>query len=320
LGAAVFTEKYNVEFSAVPPYSFELTVHKPAGWWWSTPNEVFKDGVLWTTARFDSRLCGLRLNSTGTLGKPKVHCTVFSDKNLDAQEKENVSNTIKRALRVEEDLSEFYMMAQKDKILRQPAEDLYGMRTPAWPELFPVLILAVTLQMAPMKRSNQMMDLLIETFGDEVCFDGKVIAHWPSPEKVAGLAVEELKSKAKLGYRSQNLISIAQKLTGDFPRVDKLWMMPPDEAKKQLLTLRGIGDYSADIVMPGMGFPLDVWSAKIFSILFQGKEPESPREAIPELKKIAEKRWGNWQGHAFVYILNDLPRISKRLGVDLTRF
>ena len=313
-------EAHEVEFSAVPPYSFELNVHKPAGWWWSTPNEVFEDGILWTTARFDSRLFGLRLNSTGTPHKPKVQCTIFSDTKLNGQEKESVSNTIKRALRVDEDLSEFYLMARKDEILRQPVEDLYGMRTPAWPELFPALILAVTLQMAPMKRSNQMMDLLIENFGDVICFDGKVIAHWPSPDKVAELAVDEMKAKAKLGYRAQNLISIAQSLRDGFPTADQLAKMPPNEAKKQLLTLRGIGDYSADIVMPGMVFPLDVWSAKIFSILFHGKEPESSREAIPELKKLAEKRWGKWQGHAFVYILNALPRTSKRIGFDLTRF
>lgn len=71
--------------------------------------------------------------------------------------------------------------------------------------------------------------------------------------------------------------------------------------------------------MPGMGFPLDAWSAKTFSILLLGKEPESPRDAIPELKRMAEERWGKWRGHVFVYVLNDLPRISKRLGVDLTR-
>jgi hypothetical protein len=84
--------------------------------------------------------------------------------------------------------------------------------------------------------------------------------------------------------------------------------------------LRGIGDYSAEIVMPEAGFPLDSWSAKIFYLLFFGKNPESSREVIPELKKIAEERWGKWRGHAFVYVLNDLRQISKRLGVDLTRF
>jgi N-glycosylase/DNA lyase len=129
-----------------------------------------------------------------------------------------------------------------------------------------------------------------------------------------------LEEKAKLGYRAKSLLSIAKTLQESFPTADKLAMMPPDEAKKQLMTLRGIGEYSAEIVMLGPGFPLDVWSAKIFSILFTGKEPESPRDAIPDLKKVAEERWGRWRGHAFVYVLNDLPKISKRLGIDLTKF
>jgi 3-methyladenine DNA glycosylase/8-oxoguanine DNA glycosylase len=102
--------------------------------------------------------------------------------------------------------------------------------------------------------------------------------------------------------------------------MDELWKLGAEKAKEKLLTLRGIGDYSADIVVPGMGFPLDVWSAKIFHILFFGKVPEKPREAIPFLKKIAEERWGKWCGQAFVYVLNDLPRLSKRVGFDLIQF
>jgi len=72
--------------------------------------------------------------------------------------------------------------------------------------------------------------------------------------------------------------------------------------------------------MLGMGFPLDVWSAKIVHILFFGKESDSPREAITALKEIGEKRWGKCRGYAFVCVLNDLPKISKRIGVDLTQF
>ncbi len=72
--------------------------------------------------------------------------------------------------------------------------------------------------------------------------------------------------------------------------------------------------------MPHMGFPLDVWSAKIFHVLFFGKEPEKPREVIPALKKVAEERWGEWRGYAFVYVLNDLEKLSKRVGFDLTQF
>ena len=316
----MFTDKQHVEFTAIPPYNFALTMHKPAGWWWSTPNEVFENGTLWTTARLNSRLYGLRLQAAEGSRKPAVTCTVFSDRAMDKVEKERVADTVERALGVKEDINEFYAMACKDEILSQTVKDLKGMRTVAWPELFPALILAVTLQMAPLKRSNQMMDLLVENYGDKVTFDGKTIVHWPSPKTIASLKVSELKQKAKIGYRALNLKSIAETLEKGFPSSEELVVMPSDEAKKQLMSLRGIGDYSAEIVMPGMRFPLDVWSAKIFSVLFYGKEPDQPREIIPELKKVAEERWGNWRGHAFVYVLNDLPRISKRLGVDLTRF
>jgi 3-methyladenine DNA glycosylase/8-oxoguanine DNA glycosylase len=316
----LYKEAHRVELEATPPFSFELTVHKPAGWWWSTPNEIFKDDVLWTATRFDHKLLGLKMCSRGTSRKPCVQCQVFAPKQLNDEEKANVASIVKSALSVEEDLREFYAIAQKDTILRDVVEDLCGMRTVSWPDLLPALILAVTLQMAPMKRSNQMMDLLLENFGDTIRFDEKTVRYWPSAEKLASSSVEDLKTKARLGYRAANLQSIAITLKDGFPTMQQLWEMPHDEAKKQLLNLRGIGDYSADIVVPGMGFPLDVWSAKIFHILLLGKETESPREAIPMLKRMAEERWGKWRGHVFAYVLNDLPRISKRIGFDLTRF
>jgi len=313
-------EAYSVEFEAVPPYNFELTVHKPAGWWWSTPNEIFEDGVLWTATRLNSTAVGLKLKSVGTVQKPRVRCGVFAREKISAQDEACVTRIVKRALRTEEDISEFYALARKDDVLKAVVEDLYGMHTVSWPELFPALILAVALQMAPMKRSNQMMELLLENFGERVRFDGKVLGYWPSPERVAALSVDELRAKAKLGYRAENLVSIAKALRAGFPTMQQLWEIGPSETKKRLLSLRGIGEYSAEIIMPGMGFPLDVWSAKIFNILFYGTEPENVRKSIMALKQAAEERWGKWKGYAFVYVLNDLPRISARIGVDLTIF
>jgi DNA-3-methyladenine glycosylase II len=313
-------EAYSVEFEAAPPYSFERTLHKPAGWWWSTPDEIFQNGTCWTVTRFHGELIGLKLRSTGTIEKPRIHCVIYSGNKLGASEKQGITRMVKRALKIEEDLTEFYMLSQKDNILRGVVEDLYGMHTVGWPELFPALILAVTLQMAPMKRSNQMMGLLIENFGDRAGFDGKAIKYWPPVETIAASSVDELKAKAKLGYRAANLVAIVEALKNGVPTMDELWAMAPEEAKKQLLTLRGIGDYSAELVMPRRGFPLDVWSAKIFNVLFFGNSPQKPREAIPALKKVAEERWGDWRGYAFVYVLNDLPKLSERVGFDLTRF
>ena len=313
-------EAYSIEVEAVPPYSFELTLRKPAGWWWSTPDEIFKNGTCWTLTRFNNELLGLKFWSTGTLQNPRINCTIYSKTKPDDSEKKGITRMIKRALKTEEDLTEFYKLAAKDKILSAMVKDLYGMHTVGWPELFPALILAVTLQMAPMKRSNQMMEMLIANFGDQAGFNGKNMRYWPSAKTIAHSPAEELKTKAKLGYRAANIIAIAKALQKGFPTMDELWDMEPEEAKKKLLTLRGIGEYSAELVMPKMGFPLDVWSSKIFNFLFFGKAPENPRKAIPLLKQTAEERWGKWKGYAFVYVLNNLPRLSKRVNVDLTQF
>ncbi|MCL5949524.1 MAG: hypothetical protein M1490_03495 [Candidatus Bathyarchaeota archaeon] len=313
-------DSFTVEVEAIPPYNFELTLRKPAGWYWSTPEELCEKGTCWSVTRFNGELLGLKLHSIGTIRKPKIHCSVYSQTKLGDSGKQAITRMLKRALKAEEDLSGFYNLSRKDDILQGVVKDLYGMHTVGWPELFPALILAVSLQMAPMKRSNQMMDLLMANFGDQASFDGRTIRYWPSDQTIANASVEVLKEKAKLGYRAKNLKAIATSLTQGFPSMDELYAMEPQEAKKKLLTLQGIGEYSAELVMPRMGFPLDVWSAKIFNVLFYGKIPEKPRDAIPALKEAAQQRWGNWRGYAFVYVLNDLPKLSKRLGIDLTKF
>ena len=311
---------FTVELEAIPPYNFEFTVRKPAGWYWSTPEEIFEKGVCWSVTRFNGQLLGLKLSSLGTVQNPLITCTIYSHSKVNDSTKQDLTRMLKRALNAEEDLKGFYELSQKDDILQGVVKDLYGMHTIGWPELFPALILAVSLQMAPMKRSGQMMDMLLANFGDRASFDGKTMRYWPSSQTIANASVEELMSKAKLGYRAKNLKAIATTLTQDFPNMDELFVLNPEEAKNKLLTLRGIGEYSAELVMPKTGFQLDVWSAKIFSLLFYGKISEKPRDAIPALKLAAEQRWGNWRGFAFVYVLNDLPQLSARIGIDLTKF
>ena len=311
---------HSFELNAVPPYSFDLTVHKPAGWWWATPYEIYEADVLWTAMRIRENLIGLKLESLGAPMKPRIGCHVYSESEPREELKGEAQRSIRRALRTDEDLNPFYEMALKDDILRDVVQDLRGMRTQGWQDLFPALILAVTLQMAPMKRSNQMMDLLLRSFGDRINFEGREVTYWPSPSKIARTDEKDLWNVAKLGYRARNLKSIADELVGGFPTMEELSEMPYEEAKGRLMTLRGIGDYSADLVIGRMGIPLDVWSAKIFHVLFFSKVPESPRESIPELRRVATQRWGEWASHAFVYILNDLRRISQRIGFDLTKF
>jgi 3-methyladenine DNA glycosylase/8-oxoguanine DNA glycosylase len=316
----VYDLRFSTSFqlSAIPPYDFALTVRKPAGWSFLTPYEAFEDSILWTAMRMPSgEMFGLKLKSTGTVEKPKVFCEVHSSRKLSVAERKRLLGVVSWMLSLEEDVKPFYALAKRDSLVKALVEDLYGMRRTKRPDVFPQLILAVTLQMAPIARSDQMMNLLIKGYGEKVLFDGKEVLCWPSPAVVAQENVRELKERCKLGYRAPAVKAIAQAMSEGFPTLQELERMSADEAKAKLMELKGIGEYSADIVSPHFGFPLDVWSAKIFSLLLLGEEPDSPRTVIPKLKKIAEKRWGRWRGYVFTHVLNDMPNLSKRLRLNL---
>ena len=304
----------------VPPYDFALTVHKPAGWSLLTPFEIFEKGVLWTAMRMPSgKVFGLKLRSLGTVEKPGISCETYCRRKLGSIERRELSKTVVWTLNLSEDISQFYALAQHDPLVKVLVKDLYGMRNTRQPDIFPRLILALTLQMAPISRSNQMMDLLIKEYGERVRFDEKELLYWPSPERIANTAVRELEKKCKLGYRAKSLRGIAEAVHEGFPSPQELEKMTDQEAKAKLMELKGIGEYSADIVSPHPGFALDVWSTKIFSLLILGKEAESPRSVIPNLKKMAEDRWGQWRGYVFIYVFHDLTNLSNRFKLELTR-
>jgi 3-methyladenine DNA glycosylase/8-oxoguanine DNA glycosylase len=309
-----------LKLEALPPYDFGLSVHKPAGWPLSTPFEVFENGTLWTVMRaFSGELFGLKLKSIGTIETPKISCEIRSHGELGASQKREMLETLTWMLNLKEDVKGFYALAKRDAIVKALTKDLYGMRNTKQPDLFSRLILAVTLQMAPITRSNQMMNLLIKEYGDRVNFDGRDILYCPPAEKIASAEVREIERKCKLGYRAKFLKEIAETLQAGFPTLRELEELPAQEAKAKLMELNGVGEYSADIVLPHSGFALDVWSAKIFSALLLGKKTESPRNLIPKLKKMAEDRWGKWRGYVFIYVLHDLDNLSRRFNLDLTQ-
>jgi 3-methyladenine DNA glycosylase/8-oxoguanine DNA glycosylase len=206
---------FTVELEAIPPYNFELTIRKPAGWFWSTPEEIFENGTCWSVTRFKDELLGLKLHSTGTIQKPQTQCEIYSRTKLGESSKQSIRQMLKRSLKAEEDLSGFYELSQKDDVLQTVVRDLYGMHTVGWPELFPALILAVSLQMAPMKRSNQMMDLLVVNFGDDAKFDGNCSILALSSDH-RDRSVGRVENKAKLGYRAKNLLSYCNNPNSSF--------------------------------------------------------------------------------------------------------
>lgn len=128
---------HRFELAAQSPFSYELTLRKPAGWWWATPSEVYEGKTLWSAIRFKENLLGVKFSNLGTTDKPRISCAIYSSTNLAQDERQKIEETIRRSLRTNEDLNPFYEMAERDEILGPVVKDLWGMRILWWPDLFP---------------------------------------------------------------------------------------------------------------------------------------------------------------------------------------
>jgi len=314
---------FSLELDAVPPYSFERTVHNPAGWHWNNTLEVYEKGKIWTALYLSAeKPVGLRLEPRGTVEKPKVLAKFFSLQKLAISEENEVIELVKRGTGLKENIMEFYEAVKNDSVLKHTIHDLYGMRRgmALSAHIFNSATLAITLQNAPLNRTSQMLRLLITNYGEKLTFDHKTTYTWPSPKSIMTADAKELTEKCKLGYRTKYLQSIAEAVQKQTcPTIEELLQMPFEEAKAELTKLKGIGEYSAEAILPhGEAFPIDIWSAQIFHKLFFPSQPLPPKqEAIGIVRKQAAERWGRWRRLAFVYVLSDLGNLSKKLKISL---
>jgi DNA-3-methyladenine glycosylase II len=301
----------------IPPFSFQLTARKPAEWDLFTPGEVYEDGVLWTAIRFEGRPVGLKFKSHGTVEKPGIDVSLYSQKRLSKSEMVELRALIATCLGTNEDLRAFYAVAREDSILKHVVDDLYGMHDTQTNSLFNSVILSICLQMARLSRSLQMMDAINRVYGDALEFDGRKVLIQPSAERIAKLDPAVLAKKCNLGYRAKYLVASAKMIASGFPEMREIMVLSPEAAKEKLMELPGVGDYAADIINPHGGFPIDAWSVDVFGLLFFGKEPKNRRLEIEKVKAEGIKRWGSWSWMAFFYIAQDLKNLSERLGLQL---
>ena len=227
---------------AIPePFDFALTVAKPAGWPWSTPKEIFEKSTLWTGIRIGDTPVGLVMNAK----KNRVTVRAYTASPLTKPVAADLKDMMSAGLGADEDLIGFYRFADNDPVLKQSVSDHPGMRIGLLDDVFGGVILAILLQMAPIERSEQMMDKVLEHFGTRISFDGSEVILWPRAEEIATLDPVILRKDAMLGYRAERLVKAAQFLTGHPISLRQLATVPEDEAMKILTAIPGIGRYSA---------------------------------------------------------------------------
>ena len=145
---------------------------------------------------------------------------------------------VRRLLGFDFDLVAFSAWAAGEKLLAPLVVRFAGYRPTLAPEPFEMLVGAITAQQVSLFSAVAIRNRLVEQFGEQV---GRVWA-FPTRERLAAVSEDELFSLGFSRRKAEYVVGLAR---SDLD-LEGLALLPDDEVKAQLTSLRGLGEWTAD--------------------------------------------------------------------------
>jgi len=296
------------------PFHFDGTFHKPSHF----PDKLsdWESGKYWQTIRIGKKLFGLKVENREESSKPKIKVTVFYD-DISDKEIENIKNEIIWRFDLHADLKEFNKLTKSDKRFYPIFKKWIGMRNSSAHNLYELLIVAVVLQNATVRRTVQMMTALLDNYGTKVNFDDKeIFAIW-LPGKLENVSEQNLRD-LKIGYRAKFIKRLSQDFAEGKIDEQKLREFDQESAKKELLKLYGVGPETARILLFEVCHQYNTfdhiapWQQKIYSQLFYKK----PLVSAGKIRDDIRKQYGEYSMLAVHYIWEDIFWKRKNEKID----
>jgi DNA-3-methyladenine glycosylase II len=139
------------------------------------------------------------------------------------------------------DLDTFYAFAQSDRVLAPLVHGLRGLRPPLNPDPYETLVTSITAQQVSLRSAFAVRNRLIERFGVRA----EHAWAFPTEERMASANEDDLRELGFSGRKAEYVLGLAR------AGVDwnDLAALADDELKSRLVTLRGLGEWSADWFM-----------------------------------------------------------------------
>ncbi len=152
---------------------------------------------------------------------------------------EEIGFEVCKLLGLEFDLLGFERFAREtDTTLAGLVDRLEGYRPPVAPDPFETLVTSITAQQVSLASAFAIRSRMIERLGER----GRVAYAFPSRDRLAAAHPEELTDVGFSRRKAEYVIGLAQADVG----YDELERLPDDEVKARLVSIRGLGEWTAD--------------------------------------------------------------------------
>ncbi len=289
------------------PFAFDSTFYKSDHF--TSGDNHWEPGIRWQTWNWQGKCLGIKFSNKGTAENPLVEIKIYAKEKIPENFANSLISEIKYLYNLDLDLRDFYKTFKKDKFLYPIIKKWRGMRPGHPSSLYEYLIIGILLQNAPVRRSIQMFDALLEKYGKLLEFDGKKLWCLWSPGGLRKTSENDLRA-LKVGYRAKSIKKIddyfAKKLINEW----ELRKKGRETQMRELLKLYGVGPATVWYLLFDVFHHWDFfnhispWEQKIYSKLFFNKDPENP-VPVRKLLKYFE-RYGEYKQLAVHYIWEDL--------------
>jgi DNA-3-methyladenine glycosylase II len=169
---------------------------------------------------------------------------------------------VEKMLGVHVRLDEWYERVKPFPWLAYLAEELRGLRPPRYPSLFEALAHAIVFQQISIHAAASIMRRTVETLSKPVEHDGMQLYPFFDPRAVLKADEALLRSAGLSANKAGHLRSAAAAVADAMVTEEQIELLPSVEAAQRLTSVKGIGAWSAAVVLlRGFG-RLDVFPMK----------------------------------------------------------
>ena len=253
------------------------------------------------------------VESRGTIEEPALLLTVSAQTDLTPSLIEEAATLIKWRLGLDDDLRPFYALADDDPVLAASIQHNFGAKAKSSFTMFDGVIDVICAQNTVFRRLYTMRANLAAAFGDPYRTSSSVYHASPTPQQLADASLDAILA-CKVGYRARYIKSVAETVVAGFD-IEALKRAPSEEARSQLMTLSGVGPYTATLgLIIGARHQetlfLDIFLKQALrDFYFEGEEVSDER-----LARFSEEKWGPYQGYAWLYLTSNTEVWGRALG------
>jgi DNA-3-methyladenine glycosylase II len=302
----------HLTLNPAPPFDFQLSATIFTG---GDPQiRTYENGRFWQVLRVRNKLLLVTITASGTVDAPELTVALQAPAPLTLIETSRIEEIVSTLFNLQVDLNPFYDEVKPDPVLSRLTTKLRGLKSPTTPTVFEALVDSIIEQQIALNVAHRLEQTVIKTFGDTLDLNGKVYYAFPTPEKIASATVEQLRKCGLSMRKAEYIHGIATSLVeGELDLEHFKAYEDPNEIITEMMKLRGIGSWTAELTMLRGMQRLDTLPADDLGLrrhiahYYCHDRPISGTEA----RRIAE-RWGRWKGLAAFYVL-----MAHMLGVEI---